>query len=194
MDLVVIPREDAYLFLTGPDVVREVTGEDVSFSELGGSRVAERSGLAAPSVSTRRRCSCLRTRAAVLPAVARRSTPAPVERGGARRRRSVGGGRADAAKATYDVRTVLERIVDVGSFRELRGGGARNMCVGFARLEGRPIGVIANQPRFSAGSIDIDASRKGAWFVEIAIVWGCRSPCSSTRPASFRGPRRRAVE
>jgi acetyl-CoA/propionyl-CoA carboxylase carboxyl transferase subunit len=71
------------------------------------------------------------------------------------------------ARVSYDVRPVIERVMDVGSFFELRGGGAQNLVCGFARLEGRTIGIVANQPRFLAGAIDIDASQKGAWFVSL---------------------------
>jgi acetyl-CoA carboxylase carboxyltransferase component len=75
-------------------------------------------------------------------------------------------------RVSYDVRPVVERIVDVGSFLELRSGFAPNLVTGFARLEGKPVGIVANQPRFLAGSIDIDASRKGAWFVGMCDRFG----------------------
>jgi acetyl-CoA carboxylase carboxyltransferase component len=166
MDFVILPRSDAYLFLTGPDVVREVTGEEVSFDDLGGSRVAERSGLATLVASdivemaelTRELLSYLPQRVGGAPTrdldwAEPAGDPAAVV--------------PDEPKATYDVRTLIERIVDRGSFRELRAGGGRNMVTGFARLEGQPIGIVANQPRFLAGAIDIDASRKGAWFVAL---------------------------
>jgi acetyl-CoA carboxylase carboxyltransferase component len=166
MDLVIIPRSDAYLFLTGPDVVREVTGEDVTFEELGGSRVAERSGLASivsadpqdAAICAREALSYLPDRVGATP-VPDLTWTAPTD--------DPGQAVPSAPKATYDVRTAIERIVDLGSFRELRAGGARNLCIGFARLEGGPIGIVANQPRFLAGAIDIDAARKGSWFVEL---------------------------
>ncbi len=171
MDLVVIPRDDAYLFLTGPDVVREVTGEDVSFAELGGSRVAERSGLASVVASDAVAAAmCARQILTYLPS--RVGEPPPIVRGWRAPSDDPSIGVPSAAKATYDVRAVIDRIVDIGSFTELRAGGARNICVGFARLEGRAIGIVANQPRFLAGAIDIDAARKGAWFVELASRMG----------------------
>jgi acetyl-CoA carboxylase carboxyltransferase component len=164
MDFVILPRTDAYLFLTGPDVVKEVTGEIVSFEDLGGSRVAERSGLATivatgidgMNASTRELLSYLPQRIGdPPPALAVWGAPdgdpeAMVP---------------DDGRVGYDVRPVIERVVDTGSFLELRGGGAQNLVCGFARLEGKPIGVVANQPRFLAGAIDINASRKGTWFV-----------------------------
>jgi acetyl-CoA carboxylase carboxyltransferase component len=164
MDFVILPRADAFLFLTGPDVVKEVTGEIVSFEDLGGSRVAERSGLATIvsngfegiNASTKELLSYLPQRiGGPLPAQPVYAAP---------------DGDAEAlvpadARVSYDVRPVIERVVDVGSFLELRGGGAQNLVCGFARLEGRTVGIVANQPRFLAGAIDIDASKKGAWFV-----------------------------
>jgi acetyl-CoA carboxylase carboxyltransferase component len=171
MDFIVIPKEDAYLFLTGPDVVREVTGEEVSFDELGGFRVAERSGLAtlvAGDVDemaelTRELLSYLPQRIGASPLRDEHWT-APIG--------DLTSAVPSEPKATYDVRTVIERVADRASFRELRAGGARNLVVGFARLEGRPVGVLANQPRFLAGAIDIEAARKGAWFVSMCDRFG----------------------
>jgi propionyl-CoA carboxylase beta chain len=151
--------------------VREVTGEDVSFTELGGSRVAERSGLASiVTGDASDAAGCARELLSYLPS--RVGADAPIERGWRAPKEDPSIAVPTAQKATYDIRTVIERIVDVGSFREVRSGGARNMCVGFARLEGRPVGIVANQPRFLAGAIDIDASRKGAWFVALCDRMG----------------------
>jgi acetyl-CoA carboxylase carboxyltransferase component len=171
MDFVILPRSDAFLFLTGPDVVKEVTGEIVSFEDLGGSRVAERSGLATIvssdidgiNASTRELLSYLPQRiGGPLPALPVYSAP--------------DGDPATLVpsdgRVSYDVRPVIERVVDVGSFLELRAGGAQNLVCGFARLEGRTIGIVANQPRFLAGAIDINASRKGAWFVGLCGRFG----------------------
>jgi acetyl-CoA carboxylase carboxyltransferase component len=171
MDFVVMPREGSYMFLTGPDVVREVTGEVVSFEDLGGAPVAERSGLASLVGDdedhaldlTRQLLDYLPqhigdrpSRCAVWEAPT--EDPADVVPGDAR--------------IAYDFRAVAERIVDAGSFFELRPSFARNLVVGFARLEGETIGVIGNQPFTLAGAIDIDASRKGKWFVELCDRFG----------------------
>ena len=165
MDFIVMPRTGAYMFLTGPDVVREVTGENVTFEELGGSRVAGRSGLAtligsdedeAIAVS-KMLLSYLPSRIGQRP-----SKPvwaAPACDGG----QDVPGD----PKATYDVRSIVAGVVDAGSFLEFRADDAPNMVVGLATLEGGTVGIVANQPRHLAGSIDVDASRKGAWFVRL---------------------------
>ena len=165
MDFLIVPRTDAYLFLTGPDVVKEVTGEDVSFDQLGGARVAERSGLATMVVrdglglapATRELLSYL---------------PSPVGSSGERVIGTAPSGDPGSqvpsdGRVSYDIRPVIERIVDTGSFLELRAAFAPNLVVGFARLDGAVVGIVANQPRFLAGSIDIEASRKGAWFVSM---------------------------
>jgi acetyl-CoA carboxylase carboxyltransferase component len=171
MDFVVMPRRNAYMFLTGPDVVREVTGEDVSLEDLGGSHVAEASGLATLVAAdddgavavTRELLSYLPDRIGET-----RRHDAPAE--------SPVGDPGDVvpadARATYDVRRVIARVFDDGSFFELRPNTARNLVVGFARLEGRSIGIVANQPLTLAGSIDIDASDKGAWFVQLCSRFG----------------------
>jgi acetyl-CoA carboxylase carboxyltransferase component len=171
MDFVILPRNDAFMFLTGPDVVREVTGEDVSFDDLGGSRVAERSGLA--TLVGRDVDGMLALTHDLLGYLPQRIGDPPHRTSSW----TVPDGSPDAlvpsdSRAGYDVRPLIDRVMDVGSFMELRGGTARNLVTGFARLEGVPVGVVANQPRFLAGAIDIDASRKGAWFVNLCDRFG----------------------
>jgi len=170
MDFIVMPRSGAYMFLTGPDVVREVTGETVTFEELGGARVAGRSGLAtligadeAEAIeATKNLLAHLPSRIGEPAQTAGWSAP-PVDPS-----QIV----PDDPKATYDVRDVIASVVDAGSFLELRGDDAPNLVVGLATLEGRTIGIVANQPRHLAGSIDVDGSRKGAWFVRLCNRYG----------------------
>jgi acetyl-CoA carboxylase carboxyltransferase component len=166
MDFVIMPRSGAYMFLTGPDVVAEVTGETVTFEELGGAGVAERSGLASlvgrdddEVVTLTRRLLGYLPQAigdAIAPA---HKWKGPVGDPGEAVPRD--------GRVAYDVRSVIERIVDRDSLVELRPLFARNLVTIFARLEGRVVGVIANQPFALAGSIDIEASRKGADFVAL---------------------------
>ncbi len=170
MDFVLMSRTGAYMFLTGPDVVKEVTGEEVSIDELGGARVAARSGLASlvgdDEAGT---LELARSLLGYLPqgigsiAATDRWTapdgdPGPLV--------------PDDPKATYDVRDVVRGVVDADSLLELRADDAPNLVAGLAMLEGRTIGVIANQPKHLAGSIDIDASTKGAWFVRLCDRFG----------------------
>jgi acetyl-CoA carboxylase carboxyltransferase component len=164
MDFVIMPRVGAYMFLTGPDVVAEVTGEAVTFEELGGASVAERSGLASlvgrdeddVVALTRRLFSYLPQRIGESVAPAHK-WKVPVGDPGEAVPRD--------GRVAYDVRSVIERIFDRDSLVELRPMFARNLVTVFVRLEGRVVGVIANQPFALAGSIDIEASRKGAEFV-----------------------------
>jgi acetyl-CoA carboxylase carboxyltransferase component len=170
MDFIVMPRSGAYMFLTGPDVVREVTGENVTFEELGGAKVAGRSGLATligddeddAIAATRNLLAHLPSRIGDGAHSSEWSAP----------RTDVSRVVPDDPKVTYDVRDVVGAVVDAGSFLELRGEDAPNLVVGLATIEGRTIGVIANQPRHLAGSIDIDASAKGAWFVRLCTRFG----------------------
>ncbi len=166
MDFVIMPRSGAYMFLTGPDVVAEVTGETVTFEELGGATVAERSGLASlvgrdedDVVSLTRRLLAYLPQRIGEPVAPPHKWKGPV------------GDPSDAVpsdgRVAYDVRSVIERIFDRDSLVELRPMFARNLVTIFARLEGRVVGVISNQPFALAGSIDIDASRKGAEFVAL---------------------------
>ncbi|MGH7857442.1 MAG: acyl-CoA carboxylase subunit beta, partial [Candidatus Binatia bacterium] len=163
MDFILMPRGGAYMFLTGPDVVREVTGEDVGFEDLGGARIAGRSGLAtligpdedATLDLTRRLLGLLPASIGSRAGVELWGTPEG----------DPGAAVPEDPRATYDVRDVVRCVVDRDSFLELRPEDAPNLVTGLATLEGRTVGVIANQPRNLAGSIDIDASLKGSWFV-----------------------------
>ena len=164
MDLVVMPATGAYLFLTGPDVVREVTGEDVDFEQLGGANVAGRSGLASLVGGDDADAIGLTKRLLTYLPQAIGEAPPDVELWSA----PVGEPSVPSEpRRAYDVRDVIAMIVDGGSFLELRATWARNLVVGLARIEGRVVGVVANQPLSLAGAIDIEASRKGAWFVSL---------------------------
>jgi acetyl-CoA carboxylase carboxyltransferase component len=164
MDFVVMPATGTYLFLTGPDVVRQVTGEDVSFEDLGGAQIQGRSGLASligddEEDSMRLVHRLLR----YLPSPI--STPAP-HRGEWRAPEGDPGEVVPiASRRTYDVRQVIARVFDQGSFLELKSDFARNLVTGFARLEGGVVGIVANQPQALGGAIDVQGSQKGAWFV-----------------------------
>jgi acetyl-CoA carboxylase carboxyltransferase component len=177
------------MFLTGPGVVREAIGEDVTTASLGGTRVHERNGvcdLVAPTVEA----AALRARDLIgylvtpfeparpeplahpdalapdpaVPRTARGGAPAqPVDPG-----QFV----PDAPRKTYDVRDVIRAVADAGEFLEMAPRWARNMVTGFCRIEGRAVAVIANQPRYLGGVIDSDASEKAARFVRTCSSFG----------------------
>jgi acetyl-CoA carboxylase carboxyltransferase component len=166
-DLVFMVEGISKMFITGPQVVKAVTREEVTAETLGGSRVhAAQSGVAHFVTKTEEECLRLvRKVLSYLPSHGGESPPraTPVEplEDGQRLEDLVP---ADP-KIGYDVRAVITRLVDAGSFLELQPDYATNIVCGFARLNGYSIGVIANQPRFLAGCLDINASDKAARFV-----------------------------
>jgi propionyl-CoA carboxylase beta chain len=167
-DFVLVVEGTSYMFITGPDVVKTVTGEDVSFEELGGAAVhAAKSGVAqfiAPDDE-----ACLedaRYLLSFLPQNNLESPPYaapsdPVERADVELDTLV----PDNPNKPYDIRQVVQRVVDDGDFLEVHERYAENLVCGFARLGGHAVGVIGNQPHSLAGVLDSDASVKGARFV-----------------------------
>jgi len=164
-DLVVMTRE-AVMFLTGPKIIERVTRERIGSHELGGPEVQSRNGVC--HMVARDDVEAAEHVRAVLPFLPDRAgeQPPPAPPG-----RPRGGDPAEALPASlrkvYDVRGVIERIVDDGRLVELAPRWARNLVVGFARIDGRAVGVIANQPRYLGGCLDAAASEKGSWFVEL---------------------------
>ncbi|HNO70011.1 MAG TPA: acyl-CoA carboxylase subunit beta, partial [Pseudomonadota bacterium] len=167
-DFVLMVDKTSYMFITGPDVVKAVTHEEISKEELGGSRThASRSGVAhlrCPDEKTalltmRDLLSYLPQNNAEDPPVVATNDPAD---------------REDAAldslvplEATraYDIKELIRRIVDGGRFLEIQAELAQNIVIGFARMDGRSVGIVANQPAVLAGVLDIAASVKAARFV-----------------------------
>lgn len=171
MDLTVM-SDAGTMFLTGPRIVRAVTGEEVDARSLGGPDVhAARTGsahLVAPDDAsalalTRRLLSYLPSAAWLpIPEVDPRP-PAHDDPGSVVPRE---------ARDPYDVRDVIAAVVDEGTFLELQERWARNLVIGFARVEGATVGVIANQPAWLAGVLDATASEKGARFVRFCDAFG----------------------
>jgi len=167
-DFIFMVRKSSYMFVTGPDVVKAVTHEDVSFEDLGGASVhAEKSGVCHVAGETEADTLYLvRKLLGYLPQ--NNMEDAPVVQS------SDDPLRMDPALDTivpsspdkpYDIREVITKIVDNGQFFEIHEGYAANIVVGFARLAGHSVGIVANQPMVLAGVLDIDASEKGARFV-----------------------------
>jgi acetyl-CoA carboxylase carboxyltransferase component len=157
----VVMTEDSSMFLTGPGVVREVMAEDVTAAELGGARIHARNGVShftsptdVDAVHTARQ---LLSYLAPGPGITRPARPAPD--------RDPGAYVPLQGRQVYDVRDVIRAVVDGGDLLEVAPGWARNLVTGFARIEGRTIGVVANQPRHLGGVLDAGSSQKGAEFV-----------------------------
>jgi acetyl-CoA carboxylase carboxyltransferase component len=167
----VIMTEAANMFLTGPAVVREVTGQDTSASQLGGTRVHERNGVSQFVVdSDVDAIFMVRELLGYLPQNA--WTPPPrgicVDPDGP----DPGGVVPIDPRHAYDVRDALAGIVDGGSILEVSPRWAQNIVTAFARIDGRPVGVVANQPRHLGGVLDSDASQKGGKFVRTCNAFG----------------------
>jgi propionyl-CoA carboxylase beta chain len=167
-DFTVMVRGTSYMFVTGPDVVKTVTHEDVTKEQLGGAMTHnERSGVAHFAVADDRDCLALvRQLLSYLPGNNLDAPPVvacddPVDREDETLDTII----PASATQPYDMHEVLQTVVDRGSFLEVHEHFARNLIVGFARIGGAPVGVVANQPAHLAGTLDIDASVKGARFV-----------------------------
>ena len=167
-DFNVMVRESSYMFVTGPDVIRTVTHEEVSKEALGGAMTHnERSGVAHFAVEDDRECLALiRTLLGYLPSNnldgAPRVEPSdPPEREDEQLDTLI----PEAPNQPYDMLDLVHAVADDGEFLEVHQHFARNIVVGFARLGGQSVGVVANQPAHLAGTLDIDASVKGARFV-----------------------------
>ena len=149
------------MFLTGPRVVEAVTRERVTAEELGGPRVHARNGVA-HLAADRRRARPRRSSATSSPTFpSMREARCRWRRPRGRRPATPPSPCRADPRAVYDVRDVAARLVDAGALLELAPRWARNLVVGFARIEGRPVGVVANQPRRLGGILDADASREG---------------------------------
>ncbi len=167
----VVMTEDSSMFLTGPGIVREALGEDVTASQLGGHRVHERNGVCHFVARTEPDAARLaRELVGYLP-----------------RHRDFGADEIPArppitrdpsacvptqARRVYDIREVIRGIVDGGELLEVSAGWARNLVTALTRIEGRTVGVIANQPRYLGGVLDAASSQKGARFVRQCNAFG----------------------
>jgi acetyl-CoA carboxylase carboxyltransferase component len=167
----VVMTEGSAMFLTGPGVVREVMGEDVDAEALGGPKVHAKNGVCQFVASDDR--DAVRIVRDLLAHLPQRAGERPPHGPFA----EVPGLDPDAlvpesARQVYDVRDVISALVDNGEMLEMSERWARNMVTAFCRIDGRPVGVIANQPWYLGGVIDADASQKAAKFVRICNSFG----------------------
>ena len=167
-DFIFMTRETSYMFVTGPDVIKTVTHEEVTKQELGGAMTHNAtSGVAHFVARDDRDCvAMIRELVGFLPSnnledPPRRTSNDPITRADAALNSLV----PEDPMQPYDIKDAIHAIVDDGDFFEVHEHFAKNIVVGFARLDGRPVGIVANQPAFLAGVLDINASVKGARFV-----------------------------
>src|SRR5258707_6080556 len=167
-DFVLMTRDTSYMFVTGPDVIKNVTHEEVTKQELGGAMTHNSTSGVAHFVS-RDDADCLamvRELIGFLPSnnledPPRRASNHPPDR----REESLNSIVPEDPLKPYDIKDAIHSIVDDAFFFEVHEHYAKNIVVGFARFDGRPVGIVANQPAFLAGVLDINASVKGARFV-----------------------------
>ena len=171
-DVIVMVEKSSHMFITGPDVIRTVTGEDVGFEELGGARThAATSGVAHYMASDEDDAlDYVRDLLSYLPA--NNLSPAPifpqaVDFELTPEDLALDQLIPDSPNQPYDMMRVIETVLDDGEFLELHSLFAKNIIVGLGRIEGQSVGVIANQPSQLAGTLDIDASEKAARFVRL---------------------------
>jgi acetyl-CoA carboxylase carboxyltransferase component len=167
-DFVIMVDETSHMFITGPEVVKSVTHEDVTFDQLGGAQVhAGKSGVAHfTAESEDQALDMVRILLSYLPQNNLEDPPAVVSQDDPTRAEDALDSMVPAEpNAPYDVTKVIREVMDMGTFFEVHAAFAANIVVGFARLNGRVVGVVANQPNVKAGALDIDASAKAARFV-----------------------------
>lgn len=167
-DFIVMTKQTSYMFITGPDVIKAVTHEEVTKEELGGAATHNaKSGvahfLAEDEAET---LQIIRELLSFMPSnnmedPPRQTCTDPRDRVEEKLNTII----PSASNLPYDIRDVIHSVVDEGYFFEVHQYFAPNIVVGFARLDGRPVGIVANQPAYLAGVLDIDASIKGARFV-----------------------------
>ncbi len=170
-DFTVMVDQTSHMFITGPDVIKTVTGEDVSMEELGGARSHNtRSGNAHYMASDE--SDAIEYVKALLSFLPQNNLDEPPSYDAgdvaleiSDEDRELDTLVPDSPNQPYDMHTVIEAMLDDGDFLEVQAMFAPNMVVGFGRVEGRPVGVVANQPMQFAGTLDIDASEKAARFV-----------------------------
>ena len=166
-DFIFMARDTSYMFVTGPDVVKAVTHEEVTQEELGGASVhSEKSGvchIAADSEADT--LYLIRKLLGYLPQNNMEDAPFIQSDDPLRMDEELNNIIPDDANKPYDIKEVIRKIMDSGQFYEIHENYAQNVVVGFARLGGHSVGIVANQPAVLAGVLDIDASEKAARFV-----------------------------
>jgi propionyl-CoA carboxylase beta chain len=167
-DFILMTRDTSYMFVTGPDVIKTVTHEEVTKQELGGAMTHNATSGVAHFISRDDAdcCAMIRELFSFMPSnnledAPRRARTDPIDR----RDESLNTIVPEDSLKPYDMKDVIHAVVDEGYLFEVQEHFAKNLVVGFARFDGRSVGIVANQPAYLAGTLDINASVKGARFV-----------------------------
>ena len=191
-DFIIMVQGSSQMFITGPPVIKEVLGEEVTMEELGGVKIhSEVSGVADLITKNEEEClSLIRRLLSFLPSNCQSAPP--------HRESQDDPGRSldelekiipEDTRKVYNVLHVIKALVDDGDFLELKGKFARNLVIGLGRLDGYPVGFVANQPMFLAGSLDVDASDKGARFIRFCDAFNIPIITLMDVPGFFPGKR-----
>jgi propionyl-CoA carboxylase beta chain len=167
-DFIFMVKNTSHMFITGPEVIKAVTGEEVTFDKLGGA-MTHNSISGCAHFSTENDADCLnqvRRLVSFLPQNNMEETPPvpcgdPIDRSDA----SIKDVIPESPNKSYNIKDIILKVVDNGDFMEVHEHYAKNIIVGFARFNGKSVGIVANQPNYLAGSLDINASMKSARFV-----------------------------
>ncbi|HZY95333.1 MAG TPA: acyl-CoA carboxylase subunit beta [Candidatus Bathyarchaeia archaeon] len=172
-DFTIMVDKTSYMFITGPDVIKVVLNQDVTFEELGGARLHNtRSGVAHLFARDEEECfQHIRRLLSYLPSNNMEDPPVEKPRPAAGTTEELDRILPDDPDKPYDMTEIIRRIVDGGDLFEIQPDYAKNIIVGFARLNGYSIGIVANQPKIGAGVIDINSSVKAARFVRTCDVY-----------------------
>ena len=166
-DFIIMVEDTSYMFVTGPNVVKTVTNEEVSFEDLGGASThSTKSGVTHLTAANDLEClEKLKTLLSYMPQNCREKPASLPYEPDAEYRDQLTDIVPENSMHPYDMKEVIRGIIDEGSFFEIHESYAENIVVGFARLAGKSIGIVANQPYALAGVLDVDSSKKGARFV-----------------------------
>ncbi|MBB5911360.1 acetyl-CoA carboxylase carboxyltransferase component [Nocardia transvalensis] len=173
---VLVATESSYMFVTGPEVIKAVTGEDVSMEELGGAHSQARNGTVHHVTATegeafdwaRRYLSFLPSSCRELPPVVNPGLEPDITASDLELNSII----PDSDRAGYDMHDILLRIFDDGDFLEIRAETAANLITGFTRVDGRSVGVVANQPLVLGGAVDARCSDKATHFIRLCNAFG----------------------
>jgi len=166
-DFIMMVENTSYMFVTGPNVVKTVTHEEVSSEELGGAKThATKSGVTHFACANEIECiENIKKLLSYMPQNCEDAAPSIPYEIGNEKRTELNTIVPESANQPYDIREVINGVIDANSFLEIHKDFAENIVVGFARLAGKSIGIVANQPAYLAGVLDINSSLKGARFV-----------------------------
>lgn len=191
-DFIIMVQGSSQMFITGPPVIKEALGEEVTMEELGGVKIhSEVSGVADLITKNEEEClSLIRRLLSFFPSNCQSAPPHRESRDDPERsldelEKII----PEDTRKVYNVLHVIKALVDDGDFLELKGKFARNLVIGLGRLDGYPVGFVANQPMFLAGSLDVDASDKGARFIRFCDAFNIPIITLMDVPGFFPGKR-----